>query len=486
MKINMIFRNISLKNKLIIIMMGISLLLVIFITAFFSYNEYKNQKSVLINELNLQTKLLSEFLVAPLIFNDTTMIKSILSKMNPIDRITQIIVYDSNFVAIGFYHSRSEKILDFYIHKNNVNNIIDEQGFYAFTRPIYFESKIIGYIHIGVTKRQYYDNLYNYAVNTLLIFGVVIFLAYLATLLLQKIISKPIEILSEHLKRADINSPSTLHPIAELKSNDEFNILYKTYNLMVTKLVQDYNEIDKTQKELILANEIKTKILQNMSHELRTPLNGIIGNAAFLLMSKLGEDDNEMVNLIYRSSKRLQITFESLISLSQFENNEVEMALSRYNLAEYIQNYYPKIDMLNNKSNLHIQFTILDQSTIAYIDPDYFSQALFQLIDNAVKFTTEGYVDIQVDSRIVANTKYAIINIIDTGIGISQKDIETVFEVYKQASEGLNRKYEGIGIGLTLARKIVRMHSGEIEIISEIGKGSIFKIVLPFATSNIS
>ncbi len=476
----MIFRNISLRYKLVTLMMGISLFLSIIVTVFFSYNEYQNQRNFLKNELSLQTKLLSDFLVSPMTFNDKTEINKVISNMKQISEISEVSVYDSNFILITSFVRTESKAVIHKLTQKNKYDIIDDGKHYAITRPIYFESVILGYIHISITKNAYYNNLRNYAYNTAAILSLALCLVYFTSFFLQRIISKPIETLTKHFQKSEFNDVNSLQPIKELDSKDEFSILYKSYNQMLAKLVQDYNEIENAKNELIIANEVKTKILQNMSHELRTPLNGIIGNAAFLMMSELEADDSMMVNMIYRSGKRLLITFESLISLSQFENNEVDLALSRYNLSEYIQEYYSKLDILSNKPNLSLKYTILDQAAYSYIDPEYFSQALFQLVDNAVKFTTEGNIDIQVDSRIENDNKYSTISIIDTGIGISSDKIESMFEIFKQGSEGLSRKYEGIGIGLTLARKIVKMHSGDIEVVSEQGKGSIFRIILPF------
>lgn len=477
----MIFKNISLRNKLVILMMGISLLLIVLIIGFFSFHEYTKQRDFLINEIDMQTKLLSDFLITPLEFSDTLEAKRALSKMRHNEQIAQITVYDTSFNLLASYKAGAEKSEVYQISKHSINHVYDDADFYAFTRPIYNNSLLIGYIHIGINKSQYKDNLYNYGINTLMLLVIVILVAYAATFILQKVISKPIEKLINQLINIDFNSPASLRPLDSLNSKDEFNQLYESYNQMITKLVQDYNDIENAKDELITANEVKTKILQNMSHELRTPLNGLIGNAAFLLMSDLETDDAELVKMIYKSGKRLLITVESLISLSQFENQEVELALSRYNLGEYIQEYYSKIDILNNNNNLDIKYTLVDRSALAYIDPEYFSQALYQLLDNAVKFTENGYIDIQVDSVDTENGKKALVSIIDTGIGIESQNIESMFDIFKQASEGLNRKYEGIGIGLTLARKIVRMHKGDIEVSSEPGKGSKFTIVLPFA-----
>ncbi len=356
----------------------------------------------------------------------------------------------------------------------------DEEHYVKFS-PIYHRSVLIGFLEITSTKINFNKSLNEYLFNLGILFVVLSVLIFFISNRFQKVISVPLGRLTNYISKLNYNDIKTLDQIGEIKYNDEFKILFESYNSMVSRIRDDFEEIRKSKESVEEISNLKSIILRNMTHELRTPLNGIIGNSAFLLMSDLEPDDKESVDLIYKSSKRLLITIESLLSISQIDSNELEMALSPMKMGDFIEGYFAKLDTMLKKDGVEVFYIISDSTIKAAIDEYYFKQAVYQLLDNAIKFTKLGKVSAQVSAEIINGIKYCSLKISDTGIGISEDKFDELFELFKQQSDGLNRSYEGMGIGLALVKRIVELHTGQIKVESKAGEGSAFTILLPAA-----
>ncbi|QQS35428.1 MAG: PAS domain S-box protein [Ignavibacteriales bacterium] len=240
------------------------------------------------------------------------------------------------------------------------------------------------------------------------------------------------------------------------------------------------------EKELIRAKDeaeelskLKTNLLGNISHELRTPLVGIIGFAEFLKETELDVDQSDMVQKIINSSKRLTNTLNSILYLSEIASRENYLNKEEINLAKHTPMLmFPFIQAAKEKG---LEFSILIKSkkASAVIDDKLYIMVLNNLLDNALKFTRHGKIEITIDLVETGENKFAAVKVSDTGIGIAETDREKIFQEFRQASEGVSRWYEGTGLGLTLAKKMVEAMDGTINLESEIGKGSIFTIMFP-------
>ncbi|MBK7230379.1 MAG: PAS domain S-box protein [Ignavibacteriales bacterium] len=247
-------------------------------------------------------------------------------------------------------------------------------------------------------------------------------------------------------------------------------------------IIRDNTDRKKLELDLILAKDkaeemdrLKTTFLANMSHELNTPMSGIIGFSELLLSEMDNKNHREMAKIIYKSSKRLNETLNSILDLSKIESQKLDLKVSAIDLVTLLQECrYTFSDSVNKKG---IEFnTIFDQPKILInSDVNILHKVLCNVIDNSIKYTNEGKVDIMVSET----ANQAIIKIQDTGIGIPQEGINHIFEPFRQGSEGLNRKYEGMGLGLTITKKYVELLGGKLAIESEQGKGTLITITLP-------
>lgn len=226
------------------------------------------------------------------------------------------------------------------------------------------------------------------------------------------------------------------------------------------------------------ADRAKTDFLANMSHELRTPLTGIIGFSNLLvkqIFGQLNEKQQQYVSLIYSSGEHLLELINDLLDLSKIEAGKEELTLERLIVEELCHECLSLVQEKGQKSELQLSIVIDPAVTTCIADKRRLKQILFNLINNAVKFTQEGSVTFQINKT----TDFIMFSVSDTGIGIAAKDLPNLFQPFQQLDSGLNRKYEGTGLGLALSRKLARLHGGDITVTSELGRGSCFTVCLP-------
>jgi two-component system sensor histidine kinase/response regulator len=243
----------------------------------------------------------------------------------------------------------------------------------------------------------------------------------------------------------------------------------------------------KSYEEAILAakesaeesNTLKSNFLTNMSHELRTPLTGILGFSELLSSELEDEEQKEMADLIFKGGKRLTNTLNSILDLSRLESNQLALSRRILNLVVIVEE---SIELYNKSAKIKGLYIILNTSfeiLDCNVDEKMTYDIVCNLIQNAITYTNEGGITISLDLVSFRGNDFAQISVKDTGIGINQKYHKQIFEPFRQASEGLSRKFEGTGLGLTLTKKYTEMMGGEISVISEEGEGSEFIIRLP-------
>lgn len=246
---------------------------------------------------------------------------------------------------------------------------------------------------------------------------------------------------------------------------------------------EDITDKKRILEELILAktraeeaNKTKDVFLANMSHELRTPLIGILGYSDLLTDILEEEDKIEMAKGIKRSGKRLLNTLNMILNFTKIEADKYEIIFKPLKIKDELESVYKMFYGAAVEKNLDFSLQIKDPELTINIDSAFFAVIMENLINNAIKFTSKGYIKI-----IAGKIKGDMIEIKvkDTGIGIEKDHHEAIFEEFRQVSEGINREFQGTGLGLSIARKYVEMMNGTIKVESKIGEGSVFTIVFP-------
>ncbi len=273
-----------------------------------------------------------------------------------------------------------------------------------------------------------------------------------------------------------------------LKS-DDIEFLEMVTNLLGILIANalSFENLMETRNNLLLAkeraeemNRIKSTFLANLSHELRTPLINIIGYAEIIMDSV--EEDEElkmMADSIYKGGTRLKDTLNSLLELSKLEANTSKLNLVDVNVEMLLDETLLKNSHKAEEKGLYMNKESLIADPVVKSDPLMLESIIEHLISNAIKYTEEGGVSLELYDKVVQGEECFILRVSDTGIGISEENQTKIFEDFRQASEGYSRQYEGAGIGLAIVSKYCKILKGTIEVESEPGVGTAFTVTIP-------
>ena len=250
-------------------------------------------------------------------------------------------------------------------------------------------------------------------------------------------------------------------------------------NLSLESRVRERTDELTQAKELAdAASRAKSDFLSNMSHEIRTPLTAILGFSEALLSNDFDQQEREkLTSTIVRNSKHLQQIINDILDLSKIESGQLEL--------EYIDtspfSIVAEVDSLLGvcardkglEFNVNYHFPLPRQMIT---DPTYLKQILINLCSNAIKFTAEGYVNVEVSCDEACNT--ISFDVIDSGIGMTRNEVEHVFDPFTQGDSTTTRKYGGTGLGLSISSNLAKVVGGELSCVSEKGKGTCFTLTL--------
>ena len=224
------------------------------------------------------------------------------------------------------------------------------------------------------------------------------------------------------------------------------------------------------------ATRLKSEFLANMSHEIRTPLNGVIGMAQVLCNAEMPQEQKEQVGIILDSGKTLLSIVNDILDLSKIESGKLDIAPIETDIRHKLSRTQKVHEITAREKGINLQF-FFDPSVPSRlkIDPVRVRQCVDNLVSNAIKFTAKGDVLVVISSHAQSETQHKVtIHVSDTGTGIKPEAQKAVFESFTQADGSITREYGGTGLGLPIARKLARKMGGDLTMVSEYGKGSIF------------
>jgi PAS domain S-box-containing protein len=232
-----------------------------------------------------------------------------------------------------------------------------------------------------------------------------------------------------------------------------------------------------TAKELAeQSNKLKDAFIANMSHEIRTPLNGILGMTSLIrdtFHDNITEEDEELFTGIDFSCQRITRTVDMILTYSRLQIGEFPVSRKKLDLSSICVNLVREFNLAAKNKSLELTFQNNCGDATIFADEYSITMAISNLIDNAIKYTKKGFINVILykgdDNEIILNVK-------DTGIGIDEGYLEKIFEPYSQEQMGYGRAYEGVGLGLSLVKKIVVVNNAKISVVSKKGEGSTFSI----------
>lgn len=254
-------------------------------------------------------------------------------------------------------------------------------------------------------------------------------------------------------------------------------------------IMENITERKETEEALVAAKEkaeylsnLKSNFLANISHELRTPLNGIIGFAELLKNEPADEITEEYSDAIYQSGRRLRETLNLILDLSRLESDKMDIDWELVPLDLVIKEEIEGFSSIIAEKGLTLRSRFAENIGVK-VDYKIATSIFNALMSNAVKFTNSGGIEVRTGKTVKGDKLMSFLRVEDTGIGIPPEKIALIFEAFRQASEGISRSFEGVGLGLTVSQKYAELMGGFIEVESILGKGTVFTLYLPFFDS---
>lgn len=286
------------------------------------------------------------------------------------------------------------------------------------------------------------------------------------------------------------------HEIMLRAKNGEVHIVLFSAHIIESKrkkymltIMNDITAYKKAQSEITIAKEqaeaatiAKSQFLANMSHEIRTPMNAIIGFSNLAAKTDLSAKQFDYVNKIERSAQSLLQIINDILDFSKIEAGKLEMETIDFQLDEVMNNIANMVSVKASEKNIELLIDIADNVPYGLIgDPLRLGQILLNICNNAVKFTETGTILLKVELSETYDKRSRIHFIIkDTGIGMTDEQINNLFVAFSQGDNSITRKFGGTGLGLTISKLLVEMMDGEIFVESQLGIGSTFAFTAEF------
>lgn len=495
-----ILGNSSIKQRLTLIITAISCISVLLTTLVISVLGVYNLRTNIITELSTFASIVGERNSMVLMFHqdiDKPLAETNLKVFGVKKSIIQSCIYDENAIVFAQYINKNiaeqiscpSDITQREVIENNRIKIMKPIG-------VQDDDKIIGYIYLEATLEQV--DIYVGKQTTIALFVVVIIsiISYLLATSLQRTISKPILDLADTVRQVSLHKDYSIRakPFGNINKhfNNELVLLTASFNGMLVKIDARNDELETQYAELALAKDIaetanraKSHFLANISHELRTPLNAVIGFSSILMNQLFGPlGDSKYLDYardINDSGVHLLGVINDILDISKAEAGKLLLSYEEVHVAKAIGKCLNIMGEKAKNAGVTITSDVPKMLPLMTVDRLRFIQIMLNILSNAVKFTQAGgsvHVGVKTIEEAGEVSGFEVV-IEDTGIGMSDNDVGRAFQSFGQVDSGLNRKYEGAGLGLPLTRKLMELHHGTISIVSEVGVGTVVTLIFP-------
>ncbi len=413
--------------------------------------------------------------------------------------VTQVAIYEANnslLAQSGEIFAWKTQILD----RKGSNELAflehDSRKYWQFLSPVYSDSaepeledleanrkqeKEIGVVRVLISKDELYSARNNIILGNIFVSLLLASVLALALNGLSGALTKPLGVFVDTMIAGARGEETNLR--VDLSGSKEIRQLSNAFNSMMQVLDERELELATARDQALDSAKLKAEFAANVSHEIRTPLNGILGTLNLLRDADLNTDQQELISLAESSSEALMILINDILDFSRLSLDQSSLINTEFDLHQLLE----ELVFLHAQSADATKIDVLlcfevDLPYLVESDPNKLRQLLNNLINNAVKFTDSGSVTIAARKETDAEGKLWIrLSVSDSGIGISEKDLRTIFMPYAQSDGSMSRKYSGTGLGLAISDKLAELLHGDIGVFSEPGVGSEFYVRIPFS-----
>jgi signal transduction histidine kinase/ActR/RegA family two-component response regulator len=252
------------------------------------------------------------------------------------------------------------------------------------------------------------------------------------------------------------------------------------FNTMTLQLEKTTRELNRARNEAMRAANVKSEFLANMSHEIRTPLNVIVGIADLMHERPADAEAQKEIDVLKKSSGMLLGIVNDILDYSRLESGEVKLSRENYEIREAMETVTSMVEPIAKAKGLQLGLSVSSEVPKLIIgDSQLFRQALLNLVNNAIKFTSVGSVKIHAKALFGDSAPILVLTVIDTGIGVAPEKLSTLFTRFTQADTSITRTHGGTGLGLAIVKQIATLFKGEVEANSTPGVGSTFILRMP-------
>lgn len=512
------FRNLSIKTKLTLVIMLSCTILLVVVSSVVLVAEISTSYMTHIQELRILSKSIAANSRQPLILDRYSDIETQLSALTQQDNIRAAYIFDAEGLPVAEYlhQSDSQFVLralqnDFPTEQKKLMNaptveqhFITLNHFSMFT-PIFYEGQQIGVLYLMSDLHRLYGRLSGVAFGITLALLVMILLAWSLAGFLHKPVSVPLLQLSHVMDEVSQLQNYSLR--AEKSSGDEIGNLVDGFNRMLEQIEthqkalaqnQEYLEqmvaertadlrsaiadLEVARQQADAANHEKSQFLSRMTHELRTPLIGVLGMNELLARTALDDQQQMFVNTVQKSGEQLLSLIGDILDLSRIEAGKLELEMGEFNLQQCVEDVVELLAPQAREKGLLFHCKIDDGGWYQVLaDEMRTRQILMNLVGNAIKFTTVGTVDVCLAChKEVEDEGNFIIEVADSGCGMTKETIRQVFETFYQGEQNHRSARSGSGLGLAIVRQLVDLMGGRIELTSTVNKGSTFRVFINF------